>query len=257
MKSESQDVGDFFNSIAENYREKYTHKDVFRNYFFNERLVEATRGFDFESKNVLDIGAGTGNLYDRLMEIDPSVNYFALDIAAEMLQKSLIPADRQFIGEFGKTKLPLETYDYIFLLGVTTYMDAEKLSGLFDLIFKSLSPGGQVIITFTNKNSLDWKLRRIFKMLPKRFLPQTFVLTQAFTIYPRTLGQINNAIKNSYDIKDIRWLNHTIFPFNQIFKSLSAKFAKNFHKRTMKSNDSITEKLSSDFLIVLGKKDNI
>ncbi len=250
MNKETENVGQFFDQIAAGYRNKYDEKDVFRNYFFNERLDEAVADLDLKGKTVLDVGAGTGNLYDRLIQMEPFVDYFAIDIAKEMLEHSLIPKNRRFVGEFGVLELPVKKFDYIFFLGVTTYMDAEKWKAQTIAIRNSLKDNGKAIITFTNENSLDWKVRRFARKFLKYFSRQKTVLTQDFAIHPRRLEDVIDQLPPDLKISEVSWLNHTIFPLNQIFDSSSVALAKKYHVRSGKSR----EFLSSDFLIKVLKR---
>ena len=253
MKTTPAEVEGYFNRIAKNYSQKYSQNDTFLYYFFNERLAEATRGVDLSDKRVLDIGAGTGNLYDYLRTLDSNFDYFAVDIAADMLENSNIPSDRRLVGEVGQVDLPHNKFDLIFLLGVTTYFDEERLEDTLDWMSNNLSRGGCAIITFTNKRSLDWKSRRFFRFFGKRLLPKRFVLAQDFVIYPRSVDQVLELIGSRFSLVDLRWLNHTVFPLNQLFKGLSVRLARKIHKIGVGSNS--TGLLSSDFLLVLRKRD--
>ncbi len=50
MESQKEAVSGFFENIAGGYKSKYTGRNAFHNYFFLERLEEATRGFEFDGK---------------------------------------------------------------------------------------------------------------------------------------------------------------------------------------------------------------
>lgn len=251
MKTENADVGEFFDRIADGYRDKYTAKDRFLEYFFNERLAESSRGFDLKNKRVLDIGAGTGNLYDHLLRIEPTIDYYATDIAGEMLNQSLIPKERRFVGTLDEIDLPVDRFDYVFMLGVTTYIDNEELGRVFKRIDSLLGTGGRAVITFTNQDSIDWMSRRFVKNYGKRLLPRKYVLGQDFTIYPRSLSEVSGMFGDGFETEDVRWLNHTVFPLNQALKGASVAAAKRIHGST---NVGLMRRLSSDFLVVYKKK---
>ncbi|HBE81580.1 MAG TPA: methyltransferase domain-containing protein [Pyrinomonadaceae bacterium] len=253
MKTTRAEVEGYFNRIAKSYSRKYSRDDTFLYYFFNERLAEATRGVDLGDKRVLDIGAGTGNLYDHLRTLNSTCDYYAVDIAADMLENSNIPADRQFVGEVGRIELPHNEFDLMFLLGVTTYFGDERLEEMLDWMSNNLSCGGSAIITFTNRSSLDWKSRRIFRFFGKRLLPKRFVLAQDFVVFPRSVDQVRAIIGSRFDVVDLRWLNHTVFPLNQLFKGLSVMLARKIHE--IGAGRRLMGAISSDFLLVLRKSD--
>lgn len=251
MKTEKTEVGAFFDRIASEYRDKYSAKDKFLEYFFNERLEESTRGFDLRNKRVLDVGAGTGNLYDHLRLIEPTIDYYATDIASEMLNQSRIPNERRFVGKLDEIEFPVERFDYVFMLGVTTYIDDEELGKVFKKIDSILNRGGRAIITFTNKDSLDWKSRKFVKNYGKGLLPAKYVLGQDFSIYPRSFGEVRQIFGDRFEAEDVRWLNHTVFPLNQALKGPSVALAQRLHRV---NSDTVMRILSSDFLVVYRKK---
>lgn len=253
MEVQKQEVEGFFNEIAVDYKSKYSSADAFHHYFFNERLAEATKEFDFKDKKILDVGAGTGDLYDYLIRLEPTVDYYAVDVAANMLEQSRIPLQNRFVGFCYEVEFPLKTFDYIFMLGVTTYLDDEEINKTFDFIYSSLAESGKAIVTFTNQSSMDWKSRKVFKLLAKNFMSKRYVLSQEFKIYPRTLPEIKKIFQEHFQVEDIRWLNHTIFPFNQVMKKLSVKTAEKLHQKL--KSESFLKLLSSDFLLVLSKKE--
>lgn len=253
MDTQKQEVEGFFNEIATGYKSKYTSADAFRHYFFNERLKEATEGFNFTDKKILDIGAGTGDLYDYIFALESSVDFYASDIAANMLEQSNIPVDKRFVGFCHQIDFPVKQFDYIFMLGVTTYLDAKEIEKTFDFIHSALKSNGRAIVTFTNQSSLDWKARKLFKSLAKSVAPKKYVLSQEFQIYPKKLSEIEKHLQRQFNVEEVRWLNHTVFPFNQVLKGVSVKTAKKLHQ-TLKTK-SILNRLSSDFLLVLSRKD--
>lgn len=249
---QKKEVEGFFNEIAENYKSKYSEADDFLNYFFNERLIEATREYSFENSIILDIGTGTGDLHDYLLSNNKNIDFYGCDIAGNMLDQSNIPANRRFVGLCYEIDFPIRKFDYIFMLGVTTYLDVEEIGKTLDFMHSALEDDGRVIITFTNKRSLDWISRSMFKTLARRIMPKKNVLRQNFKIYAENLTEIEKLVESNFNIEDVRWLNHTVFPFNQILKNSSVKTAKKLHKSLKSKN--ILNILSSDFLLVLSKK---
>jgi ubiquinone/menaquinone biosynthesis C-methylase UbiE len=247
MPDNTNDVREFFDEIADSYGEKYSGGDAFHEYFFTERLHEATRGVELAGRRILDIGAGTGNLYDHLLQIEPDIDYYGTDISPAMLDNSNIPADRRYVGKVEEINFPVENFDLVFMLGVTSYMNDAEVEATFARIYELLGSDGRLIVTFTNAASLDWKSRRTFKFFAGKLVPSRNVLGQSFTIYPRRLDEVEQRLAGRFVIEDTRYLNHTIFPLNQLFKRPSVRAAKTLHSRGPLNS------LSSDFLLVLRK----
>ncbi|MBK7296750.1 MAG: hypothetical protein IPI91_08955 [Flavobacteriales bacterium] len=88
----------FFDSVSDRYKEKYGKKSAFHHYFFNQRLQKTLQGLDLSDKDVLDIGSGTGDLYDEVISRWPTTRFFATDISGGMLAQSRVPNDHKFVG---------------------------------------------------------------------------------------------------------------------------------------------------------------
>jgi ubiquinone/menaquinone biosynthesis C-methylase UbiE len=147
---------DFFNTISGSYKHKYSEKDIFHYYFFTERLEKTTSGLELDNKKILDVGAGTGDLYDYICNKSNVAAYTATDVASGMLGNSNIPKERQMLGEVTSLALPLTDYDYVFMLGVTTYLTIDQMKSHL-LYFKKVinENQGTLIITFTNSRGFD------------------------------------------------------------------------------------------------------
>jgi SAM-dependent methyltransferase len=242
-------VSSFFDRISTDYRERYGPQNPFHAYFFGERLQAATEGFQFENKVVLDIGAGTGPLYDYLTKY-PGVDYYACDISPKMLSRSQIPAERTFIGKATEIRFPRDKFDYIYLLGVTTYQTPDELKQTFQLIRDRLAPNGRAILSFTNRSSADHALRTILRFAQP--LIHNGVLGQAFTTHAYRLGAIEDMIA-VYDLHVSRavYLNHTFSPFNTLLPRPSVSVAWWLGRNCPASLLSFC---SADFLLVLDQK---
>lgn len=251
MENRTKDVAEFFGSIAAEYGDKYERQNAFHHYFFNERLDEAVRGRDFAARRVLDVGAGTGRLYDRIVAGFPSVDYYGVDISAEMLAASAIPAERRFVGTLADVTLPAREFDYIFLLGVTTYIGDEELKETLAQVHRLLAPEGRAVVTFTNRRSADWIARRIIRKLPGIRRKKQFVLAQEFPTYARSMTEIDRMVSELFSIERSVGLNHTVFPLNQLLKTPSVGIAKQIHGLREGSGKLI---LSSDILVELVKR---
>ena len=250
MVDQHTEVSGFFNEISSDYKTKYTGEDAFHKYFFHERLDEAVSRFDFSGKKVLDIGAGTGDLYDRIREFEP--DYYACDIAGEMLKSSHIPEGRRFEGRCYEIDFPEERFELVFMLGVSTYLVREELEKTARFVHSKLEPGGSFVVTFTNSASIDWKMRKILKRLARVFSREGKVLAQGFQIFPHDRSGARDIVGDDFEERNTIWLNHTVFPFYFLSKKIFVEFAKWIH-RSVKS-DWALERLSSDFMLVLQKR---
>ena len=150
----------FFDRIAVRYADMARQQDSM--YDFRARLALDT--LELKGK-VLDLGAGSGILYDLLAQRNMEIDYTAVDVSRAMITESQIPNDRVIITDLNI--LPdLGRYDFIFALGLTTYLKKETMEHLPKWLLASLKPGGQVIITYTHGNSWQWWIRRFLRHFP-------------------------------------------------------------------------------------------
>lgn len=247
-------VRQYFDAIAPTYSAKYTSGHVYHHYFFQERLSAATFERDFEGKTLLDIGAGTGALYDYIAAKFGNLQYFATDISEVMLSQSNIPPDCRFIGSIHEITLPLPQFDYIFLLGVTSYMSREELLETMAFIEKKLAPSGTAILSFTHRCSLDFQVRRLFrtfKLTKLIKLTRSRVIAQSFATTAYCLKDLEPILtQHCFFIHHLEWLNQTVTPFNHLLPGLSVRLAQ-WLKRTLPGKWLAT--FSGDFLITVRK----
>ena len=230
--SQGELVSAFYDGHAADYRKKYKSRNPFYDYFFYERLRVATKDIDLGGKRIVDIGAGTGGLYDYLQDEQLSVaDYLAIDTSAGMLANSNIPRDRQIVGDLEDIDCKGE-FDIAFLLGVTTYVSKEKMQRYISCINELLAPGGVLVITFTNSRSLDILFRSIFspifKMLPRRGR----IISQKFKTYYYSRKEAMLLLEPDFETFDWTGINHTIFPVSRLVPRLSLRWAERVGKMT-------------------------
>lgn len=249
----SKEVKDFFNSIAHEYSEKYSLANPFHNWYFGERLIAATGENNYDGKNILDIGTGTGALYDFLMAKGfTTINFVGCDIAGKMMDNSHIPEKNRHVGHCYAIDFETKLFDYIFMLGVTTYIDEKEQARIFEFIRQRLAPGGTAIISFTNKESLNQRLYDIVKPFLRVLRLKNRVAVQSFPTYGRSFGRVFEALKDMFTIAAPIYINQTFFPFNHLLPATSIRVAKFIqrHIRTMR----LLSFLSSEFVVVLKPK---
>lgn len=234
------------------YREKYGRTSAFHHYFFNERLQKAIAGLQLSDKDVLDIGAGTGNLFDHLVQRFPTVRFHATDVSAGMLSQSSIPANMRFVGPAYDHNLAVRKFDTIFMLGVTTYMEPQELERNLTFIADSLKPDGMAVITFTNKHGLDTMLRILLRK-PLRLLgDRNKVLASGLPTYTFSRADVVNALHGKLHVERWDLLNHTVFPFNLLFSGLSLGLAKRLSRH--RGTPAWLRFLSSDLMVHLNRE---
>lgn len=249
--NQTEKVRDFFDVVSEEYRGKYEKRQIFHNYFFNQRLEQATEGLNFRDKIILDIGAGTGNLYDYIVSKDASINFYACDISAKMLEQSNIPPENRFVGKCYELDFPVQKFDYIFMLGVTTYLSADEMEKTAEFIYRNLADDGTAIITFTNRQGFDTITRTLSKNIIRLFKLKNKVISQSFRIYTYSLNQVKSLYQGKLRTSEVRFINQTIFPFCYVLPNLSVTLAQRLGDKL--KNRRVAARLSSDFIVFYKK----
>jgi ubiquinone/menaquinone biosynthesis C-methylase UbiE len=251
MSEQVAKVAHFFDDIANQYAQKYGKSNVLTEYFFQQRLQAAIEGIDIKGKKILDIGAGTGPLFDAFKAQGLQFEYFACDISPNMREKSNIPTEQYHIGQAFEINWHDRSFDYIFMLGVTTYMTKTDWDKTLDFIHQRLSPNGKAIISFTNEQSLDIKIRRFFNRF-KLILNKKNVISQSFDIQTFDYQDISKTISNKFELINTHWLNQTLSGLNRIAPKISIRIGQ-FLLQKFGNKTPIIETYSSDFLLVIGR----
>lgn len=247
MSSPDHSAKAFFNAISSTYKSKYSEQSAFHHYFFHERLHKATDGLTLSGNIVLDVGAGTGDLFDYLTAHFKNFDYNASDVAEGMLANSLIPEHKRFVGNVTKLELPHAMYHKVFMLGVSTYLSVDEMSDHIKFYDAILAENGEVIISFTNKYCLDGVFRNALRPVIRVFKRNDNVLAGGFAIKRYSLKEAKALFEtNGFKVVKVDYLNHTIFPFNLIFKKPSVWLAKKLDRI---KKGSFISFFSSDFLI--------
>jgi SAM-dependent methyltransferase len=216
----------FFDRTSTSYGAKYGSASTFHHYFFRTRLEAALKDLALPGGAVLDIGSGTGALYEAMHPRWPYLRFFATDISAAMLAENPAPKEQQYLGHAYDHPFPVRQFDAIFMLGVTTYMNAEELEKNLAFVAKSLKPGGAAIITFTNAHALDTLVRDLLRRPLRWWRPGAGVLTSGVRIRSYSWSQVRSLLSARFSMVELRLLNHTVFPLSRLLPGPSVALAR-------------------------------
>jgi SAM-dependent methyltransferase len=237
----------FFDRTSAHYRAKYTRASPFHHYYFNERLDKATRGLELSGKAVLDIGSGTGNLFDHLAPRFPGLRFFATDVSAGMLSQSPVPPEQRFVGHAYAHTFAVRHFDAAFMLGVTTYLDEAELDRNLAFIASSLAPDGQAVITFSHSRGLDTWMRWLLRLPLRLFGSKDKVLSSGVRTRTYSVDQVKRALAPHLALNRLEFHNHTVFPFGLLLPGLSIRLA---HRIDRLANTHWMHRwLSSDIIV--------
>jgi len=233
----------FFDKLSRGYNSRYSKSHPYLNWFFSDRILKSIPcNFPTGSK-VLDIGAGTGALYDYLITHDHVIDYYAVDISFGMLSESSIPIERRFVGSVYDVPSINQCYDSIFCLGVTSYLTQDEVVPFIEWQ-KDHVDNGFVIVSFSNRYSVGMFFYLVFKWVLSflRFNNNVIGLQSSFSYL-----SISEALElfDGFEC-EISLLNQGVFPLTKIFPRLSVFLAVHFFSRLP---FHIQKFFSSDFLI--------
>ena len=209
----------FFDSVAYNYSKRYGSEDK-RSIFFNNRLRFSLNGEYFSNKSILDIGAGSGVIYHNLKNIVSK--YTACDISEKIMNEGNIPKKNQRIIKNNLEDLVRgEKYDYIFMLGVTTYLSKKELENYIKQIELCSNPGTRIIISYTLNNFIHIKWRAFITKLSNTMF-KSFFKKKNLLVNSGIKMSLHNAndcfnISKNLNVYDFNYQNIFLPPFDRIF----------------------------------------
>ena len=97
-----------------------------------------------ETKNLLDLGCGTGLELDALFRLRKDISVTGIDLCQAMLEKlrEKHPQVLAVRGDYFTADLGREVYDCIISFESLHHFSGEKKLGLFKKIYEALKPGG-------------------------------------------------------------------------------------------------------------------
>jgi malonyl-CoA O-methyltransferase len=109
-----------------------------------ERLIGMLQAQDVRPARLLDVGAGTGRLLSRLLELYPAAAAVGADLALGMCRAASVnlPAERVQLVNADAEKLPFAENSFDLVLSTSTFQWLTALDHAFAEVKRVLSPGG-------------------------------------------------------------------------------------------------------------------
>lgn len=206
---------DYFDDISEDYGRKYEEPDSILEY---EKIRRMSTAFELLTarphENLLEIGVGSGEFLHRYREQYRETDLIGVDLSASMIAaaRDIEPSPLYCQGSI--TSLPVETdsVDVVVCLGVVGYVDSVDLGAVFNECARVLEPGGQLIVSFANRQS---PFRRARQFYYYRFLEAVKAITGLGT--PVTSGYntyapatvLDTLSDSGFDVTDTRYLTYS------------------------------------------------
>ena len=92
---------------------------------------------------ILDIGAGSGNHYSRLIQNQPNIVYYALDLSANLLSRHPGPADRLALGDALELPYADDSFDVVMANHVLYHL--RDIDSALVEIKRVLKPDGRIL----------------------------------------------------------------------------------------------------------------
>ena len=104
------------------------------------------------NETVLDIGAGTGSHYARLIQAQPDINYYALDLSPHLLHCHPCTADRMIQGDAMRLPYADNSFDLVMANHVLYHLN--DIDTCLKDIKRVLKPEGRLLATTDSLHSL-------------------------------------------------------------------------------------------------------
>lgn len=163
-------VANHFDSLAAAYTSSYTD-DSFFAYFLGQRLdIIADSLKDYDRAKILDVGCGPGMM--AYHSIAREFEFFGIDISEKMIDECNNKFRKEkfvnfSVGKIQKLDFSDDLFDVVLCMGILEHVPKDEIECALSEINRVLKPGGQVIISLMNENSLFAWQRRVRNYLSK------------------------------------------------------------------------------------------
>ncbi|MDX1667322.1 MAG: methyltransferase domain-containing protein [Saprospiraceae bacterium] len=241
--SRSERVRRYFDDLASG------HLTGFHHAYYCRRIELALSSCQTGGKKILDVGAGTGLLYDRL---SPGTDYLACDLSGKMLDRSRIPYSQRRCGRLEDMAFPAESFDFIFALGMSAYLGRDELERNLHLSRDLLREGGQLIISFTHAASWESRVRKVLRRYGRHFAVGRWLLAQDFETLAYTPEEIERIRPSNLRLVRCCWLSQSPYPANRLFPHLSFRLMDRVFPKI--NGSQVGKWLSPDFILFFEKE---
>lgn len=232
---------DYFDDISQDYGRKYEEPDSILEY---EKIRRMATAFELltpgQHENLLEIGVGSGEFLRRYRDQHGETDLVGVDLSASMIKAARDVESSPLYCQGSITALPVETdsVDVAVCLGVVGYVDREDLGAVFEELARVLEPGGQLIVSFANRQS---PFRRFRQFYYYRFLEAAKAITGLGT--PVTSGYnaytpetvLDSLSDSGFEVADTRYLTYSTGIWNT---GLNVK-TYDFLERRLHSSDAV------------------
>jgi len=139
---------------------KKTYNEVAEDFYQTRRKysseTEELKAYVKENEKVLDLGCGTGRLYEIFK--DKGVDYTGIDFSEELIKIAREKhGDRFIVGDILSLPFPDKNFDSVWSIAVLHHIPSKELrKRTLGEIRRVLKPNGRVIVTC-------WKLKSFFR----------------------------------------------------------------------------------------------
>lgn len=241
----SKQVKSFFEKAASRYRE---NNQSASSRYFSQRLQLALSLASLSSSvDILDIGCGSGVLFDALKKDELHRHYLGIDFSEQMLKRSNIPNhQRQVIDLQSFNATATKQFDTIFALGFTSYLTPADLNAFLHILYERLKDNGQAIISYTHADSYDYRFRNWLNRNFRKWFPSNTSLGRDFQIQASTPDQVIQSLPSGLVVLNVSWLPFSFPVLNSLPKKL--------HQYIIHSANH--NRWQGDFLLLLQKDQN-